>query len=44
MIASTNNNTSINVYNNAFCEALQKRIENIMNKMQIEHNDESKRE
>lgn len=43
MIASTNNNTSINVYNNAFCEALQKRIENIMNKMQIEHNDESKR-
>lgn len=43
MIATTNNNTSINIYNNAFCEALQKRIENIMNKMQIEHNDESKR-
>ncbi len=42
MIATTNN-TSINIYNNAFCDALQKRIENIMNKMQIEHNDESKR-
>lgn len=43
MIATTNNNTFINVYNNAFCEALQKRIDNTINKMQIEHDDESKR-